>query len=461
MAGSSRLVATRQPDTLAGVSLPTADHVPGLPTLLLNAFEPSSIGYSIDEYFLSGRAVSAASADEADYVTRIVVLMPDARAFNGTVLVEWLNVSGGIDAPAIWRMASREITRSGFGYVAVSAQRVGVEGGASLLGADMSLKTQNWQRYSRLNHPGDAYAYDIFTQVGRLLKSGALDTVAPTSVLAIGESQSAMFLTTYVNEIDRGAAVYDGFLVHSRFGNAAPLDGRSAIESTEPAPYRDDLRVPVMTVITETDLLDGRVLGYHRARRPDGQRCRTWEIAGAAHADNYVIRAGFIDSGSLSAGDLAAAFAPTRQLLGTELSYFINFGPQHHYVLQAALAGLDAWVRTGEPAPSAELLQLTDDDPPALVTDAHGLARGGVRTPWVDVPVARTSGTAPDESPMSFLFGSGEVFHTDTLTRLYPGGLAEYLDAFTLSLNAAIAAGHLLAADRAEIVELAGLGFPA
>ena len=70
----------------------------------------------------------------ADYTTRIVVLTPADRAqFNGTVLVEWLNVSGGIDAPAVWMMAHREIVRAGYAYVAVSAQRVGVQGGASML----------------------------------------------------------------------------------------------------------------------------------------------------------------------------------------------------------------------------------------------------------------------------------------------------------------------------------------
>ena len=269
------------------------------------------------------------------------------------MLVEWLNVSGGIDAPAVWRMAPREIARSGFGYVAVSAQRVGVEGGDSLLGADMSLKSQDLQRYSPLSHPGDAFSYDIFTQVGRLVKDGAIGGLAAAAVVAVGESQSAMFLSTYVNDVDPDAAVYDGFLVHSRFGAAAPLDGGSAIASTQPSAYRDDLRVPVLTVITETDLLDGRLLGYHRARRPDGAHRRTWEIAGTAHADNYVIKVGFIDSGSAPLADLAAAFAPTKELLGHRLSYFINFAPQHHYVLQAAVAKLNTWVRTGEPAPAS------------------------------------------------------------------------------------------------------------
>ena len=91
-------------------------------------------------------------------------------AFNGTVIVEWLNVSGGIDAPAVWFMAHREITRAGYAYVAVSAQQVGVEGGVSLVGADMSLKAQDPERYSRLHHPGDTFSYDIYSQVGRLIR---------------------------------------------------------------------------------------------------------------------------------------------------------------------------------------------------------------------------------------------------------------------------------------------------
>src|SRR5262245_65320212 len=100
----------------------------------------------------------------ADYTTRLVALTPtDRTRFNGTVLVEWLNVTGGIDAPAVWFMAHREIVRAGYAYVTVTAQRVGVDGGATLTGLDMSLKTQNPQRYAELHHPGDAYAFDIFS----------------------------------------------------------------------------------------------------------------------------------------------------------------------------------------------------------------------------------------------------------------------------------------------------------
>ena len=328
--------------------------VPGKPNLLLGAYEPETLGYRAEELFVSGTASSYVGDERADYTTRIVVLMPkDDAAFNGTVIVEWLNVSGGIDAPAVWFMAHREIVREGYAYVAVSAQRVGVEGGDSLVGANMSLKAQDPQRYSVLRHPGDAFAYDIYSQVGTLIRSGSIDGLNPQAVLAVGESQSAMFLTTYVNDVDPQAAVFDGFLVHSRFGPAAPLDGTSALQSTTAVPFRGDLRVPLITVLTETDLLDGHVSGYHRARRGDNELFRAWEIPGTAHADNYTIRVGFIDTGSASLHDIVAAYAPTDELMGTKLSYCINFAPQAHYVLQAAIAKLNTWVRTGPPAPTA------------------------------------------------------------------------------------------------------------
>ena len=439
--------------------------VAGKPNLLLGAYDLATLGYGAEEFFVSGTASSYAPPETADYTTRIVVMRPtdDAR-FNGTVIVEWLNVSGGIDAPAVWFMAHREIAREGYGYVAVSAQRVGVEGGPSLVGADMSLKAQDPERYSRLSHPGDAFSYDIFSQVGGLLRDGAIHGLSPDVVLAVGESQSAVFLTTYVNEVDPVAAVYDGFLVHSRFGPAAPLDGTSLLQepdgTPQAVPFRPDPRVPLMTVITETDLVGGWRVGYHRARQADNERFRAWEVPGTAHADNYTIGVGFIDNGSAPLDEILSAYAPTDVLMGQQLTYCINFAPQHHYVLQAAVAGLNRWVRTGEPAPAAQPMVLTDADPPELVLDANGLARGGVRTPWVDVPIARTSGIAGDESPMSFLFGSGEPFGAVTLRALYPGGAAEYLARFTEALDRAIASGFIVQADRGEILGLAAATFP-
>ena len=458
----------------------TVTPVPGKPALLVGAFDIADLGYVAEEFFISGAAWSYRSAaelgddgrwsvtaaDTADYTTRIVVLTPaDRTRFNGTVLVEWLNVSGGIDAPAVWMMAHREMVRAGCAYVAVSAQRVGVEGGASLMGIDMSLKSQDVKRYANLRHPGDAFSYDIFSQAGRVVRDGVLGELAAEHVIAVGESQSALFLTTYINAVDPLAQVYDGFLVHSRFGPAAPLDSGPILDVLESdtsraVKFRPDLRVPIVTIITETDLFDGRRQGYYSARQPDSQQLRVWEIAGTAHADNYTIQVAPIDTGDAALTDIVAAYAPTNMLMGQQLDHCINFAPQHHYVLQAALSQLCQWVRTGRPAPNALPIELSDADPSQAVLDAHGLARGGVRTPWADVPVARTSGVGSEETVMSWIFGCGELFDTATVRRLYPGGVAEYLKRFSVSLDSAIDAGFILAADREEILQLAAATFP-
>ncbi|CAN5553502.1 alpha/beta hydrolase domain-containing protein [soil metagenome] len=460
---------------------PTVTPIAGKPNLLLGAFTVADIGYTAQEFFVSGSATSYSAvaeclsdgrwntvpSDTADFTTRVVVLTPsdsvDTTSFTGTVLVEWLNVSGGIDAPALWFMAHREMVRQGCIYVAVSAQQVGVQGGESLGGADMSLKTLDPQRYAPLHHPGDAYAFDIFSQVGQLIRAGELTTLAPEIVVAVGESQSAMFLTTYINAVDPHAAVFDGFLVHSRFGPAAPLDGHSILDSPDvpqQVRFRPDLRAPTLTVITETDLIDSRLPGYHAARQPDDNMLRAWEIPGTSHADNYTIQVAPIDTGSAPISALVAAYAPLDTLMGQKLAHSINFAPQHHYVLQAALAALCDWVRTGDAAPSGSRLELTATEPRQLSLDVDGIAIGGIRTPWVDVPIARTSGVVDSDFPMASLFGSGAPFDADTLGRRYPGGVAEYLALFTAALDSAIAAGFLLAADRDEIVELASQTYP-
>jgi Alpha/beta hydrolase domain len=434
---------------------PVLEAIPGKPLLLLGAFEIDSVGYVAEEFFFSGIASSydpagpldpdgqwrVTPSDAADFTTRVVAMVPaDRSQFNGTVLVEWLNVSGGIDAPAVWMMAHREIVRAGYAYVAVSAQKVGVDGGASLLGIDMSLKSQDPSRYASLNHPGDAFAFDIFSQVGGLLKSGGLlGELRPQHVVALGESQSAMFLTTYINAVDPLARVYDGFLVHSRFGPAAPLDGSSLIDELESSAgspvavrFRPDLRVPLITVITETD--------------------------------NYTIQVAPIDTGSAPIDDIVAAYEPTNMLMGQHLRHYINFAPQHHYVVQAALSALTNWVGTAQPAPSAPPIEVRETETAQPILDRNGLAQGGIRTPWVDVPTARTSGVIPSEgaseSIMAAIFGSGEPFDAATLRRLYPGGLTEYLESFTVALDSAIESGFILPADRAEILALAAATYP-
>lgn len=469
---------------------PVATPVPGKPVLLLSGFDLAPLGYSTEEFFISGTAQSyklegeptadgrwqATVAQTAPYTTRIVVVRPsDPKRFNGTVVVEWLNVTAGADSSPDWNAAHREIMRDGYAYVGVSAQKVGVEGAsgnANGMAVGTALKKADPQRYGTLNHPGDAYSYDIYSQAGQLLRrpgaSALLGPLVPKHIVAAGESQSAVFLTTYVNAVDPLAKVYDGFLIHSRFGAPSRLEGNSVVGGAQapplpPTKFRPDLRVPVITVITETDLMGGGLSGYYGAREPDNNHLRVWEIPGTSHADIYTFNGGFMDSGTLPIEKLAAAWQSTDKILGAQLAKPINAAPQHHYVVEAALWNLDRWVRTGHAPSKAKPMEATAGDQPdkrpVLVRDANGETEGGVRTPWVDVPTASYAGSGNSGSPLAFLAGVTEPFDAPTLDRLYPGGKSEYLKKFEASLDAAIKAGFIVPADKKEILEIAAISY--
>ena len=208
-----------------------------------------------------------------------------------------------------------------------------------------------------------------------------------------------MFLTTYVNAVDPLARVYDGFLVHSRFGPAAPLGDGSIFDelqssTTQAVKFRPDLRVPLLTIITETDLFGAARHGYYlHARQPDNELLRVWEIPGAAHADNYTIQVAPIDSGSAPIEDLVAAYAPDQQPDGS------GTRPLHQLRAAAPLRGAGRDRRAERVGTDRAQHHRWPTDRgaakpirPGRFSTRNGLARGGVRTPWVDVPIARTSG---------------------------------------------------------------------
>jgi hypothetical protein len=452
--------------TAALAGPPEVTAVPGTPTLALASYDLKPLGYEVQEYFLKGTAQGyrlvgeagpdgkwqAAAAETAPYATRIVVVRPaDPKRFNGAVAVEWLNVTGGLDIGPDWSFTHRELMRSGYAWVGVSAQKVGVEGGPSMAGPSTgALKKANPARYGSLSHPGDAYAFDIYTQAGQVVRGGpVLGGLKPRRLLALGESQSAIFLTTYVNAIDPLVKVYDGFFVHSRFGGAPGVDAsRVAPQASQPGVrFRPDLRVPVMTVLAETDVTSPG--GWWTAEQPDNARLRVWQIAGAAHADTYLFQVAASDSGTAPMEKIAPLWKASNVTIVGRMAKPINSAPQHHYVAQAA--------------PGAARLETTpgaSGGPPALVLDAHGNAKGGVRTPWMDVPTAKLSGFGNSGGAFAFLLGSTEPFDAAKLQALYPGGKADYLKEFDAALARTVKAGFLLPADQAEIRALAEALYP-
>lgn len=456
----------------------SAHKVAGHPALELGKFDLGTLGYTVEEFFVSGTAQSyrlagapgadgrwnAVPAANAPYVTRVVVVRPTNPAkFSGTVVTEWMNVSGGADKPSAWGQAHREMVRNGDVFVGVSAQKVGIEGGGGALGSLPALKQVDPARYASLAHPGDAFSFDIFSQVGRLIKdrrSGALGPLTARRVLATGESQSATFLVTYVNAVDPLARVYDGYLIHSRFGSGASLEGgrMASTEMPQGAKIRADVRVPVLTVLAETDVLSARMPGYYSARQPDSARFRAWEIAGAAHADRYVITVTEVDSGSLTPAQLAEAYDETG-IGPLKLPVRINDGPQQHYIVQSAFRMLDSWVATGRAPASPAPIEVSHG---ALVLDSNGMVKGGIRSPWIDVPTSRLIGSGKGGTGIQaflVLMGQSERYDREKLAQLYPGGKTEYLARFTASLDVAIAKGFILRADRREIIDLAAAAY--
>jgi Alpha/beta hydrolase domain len=419
-------------------------------------------GYVEHEYEASGTATSYQAkgaltangrwtftpADRAPYRTRILVRRPAKAAdFSGTVVVEWLNVSGGIDADPEWTSLSEEIIRAGDAWVGVSSQHLGIEGGPVLVTTPIKndaigagLKKIDPARYGSLTHPGDGYSFDMFTQVARALRAGGtpLGGQTPQRILAAGESQSAFALTTYVDGVQPLTKAFDGFFVHSRGASGLPLAkpgqdaGIAGALGGVAAIFRTDQAVPVLDVQSESDVAG--ILNSGQARQPDSDRFRLWEVAGTAHADVHLVGA---------AG--AAAIKCGVQ---------INNGAMH-IVAKAALASLDEWVRAGKLPPSAPRLELTAGTQPAVRRNADGIALGGVRTPLVDVPVDAVSGApGPVASTICILLGSTTPLSKARVARLYPSR-AVYLQRFGASADAAIKAGFVRPADRVALMAFA------
>jgi len=411
------------------------------------AFDLADVGYTSEEYFLSGSATAYSSsapltpdgewtaqrAGTAPYTTRIVVYRPsNQEEFNGTVVVEWLNVSAGSDISPIWVFAHNEMIRDGFAWVGVSAQSTGVS----------SLQAADPDRYGSLSHPGDSYSYDILSQAGQVLRkptnSHALGGLEAKRVIAAGTSQSAFRLVTYVNAVHPLTKAFDGFLIRSRGRGAtalsqAPLPTINAPDTTV---VRSDLDVPVLTLQTETDLIG---LEYYPARQRDTKHFRLWEVAGTAHGDAYYWGNWADDTGK---GNAEAALLDVTTPPRPPCERPINLGPQYA-VEQAALYHLDRWVRRGVTPPHAPRLAVEAGPTPTIKRDEYGNALGGIRTPLVDVPIATIRGDGNlGPSPCPNL-GSTAPFDDATLASLYPSHAA-YVAKFNRATDEAAKRGFLL-----------------
>ena len=374
----------------------------------------ASAGFVEQEFYMSGNAdaystTGALVGSDVPYKSRIIVRRPaNPKKFNGTVLVEWQNVTAGYDLDALW---NTHAMREGYAWVGVSAQRVGVD----------QLAGWSPTRYGDLDVTGggqfltDQMSYDVYSQAAKAIRSpqgvdpmGGLDV---DTVLAIGASQSAGRMTIYYNSIlPQIESVFDGygFIVGS-------------------APTRVDDE-PVFQVLSETDVRSPN-------QRPDTNQFRRWEVAGAAHSgwNGRVYRA------PLQERDLGAV--PEYNCAQPPFSRV----PLHH-VTAAAYDHLARWAKGGAPPPIAEPLVFNPDNTKAR--DELGLALGGIRLSQVDVPIALNTGDNGGES-FCVLFGTHIPFSDATLDELYKNH-GRYVSAVTKVDNRNVRDGFIVRADATE-----------
>ena len=416
------------------------------------AFDISRVGYQRAEYFFSDTAVSyrntaalgtdgkwEAAPDPVTpagaFSTRFVVFRPtDMSKFNGTVVVEWMNVSATRDINIQWQVAHNSFVREGFIYVGVSAQAVGVN----------DLKTRIPDRYGKLVHPGDSYSYDLFTKVGQKLQEAPrrfFGGTVPARYIGAGESQSASRMVTYINAVHPLVDVYDGFMVHSRSSGASSLrqSPLAPVGTPSPALIRDDLNVPVMVVQAEGDVIGSNT----QVRQADTPLFRYWEMAGTSHADQYIVATSNTDVGD-GQGEVRMLNG-LRNPIAAGCTKPINAGA-HHWIMQAAYHHLDAWIRNGMLPPSSPLLQVASTSPTVLQRDSHGNALGGIRSPQVDAPLATIDGLNGGAG-FCILFGSTTPFTPEEVLALYPTH-GDFVNAWKASTTAQVTAGFLLPADK-------------
>lgn len=423
----------------------------GTPVGLTTQFDLGTVGYQQSEFFLSGTAnayspTSALGGDgrwsvtpssQAPFTTRMIVNRPaDPKKFNGTVVVEWLNVSIGSDVGVDWGFGHNELIRRGYAWVGVSAQTIGLN----------ATKAADPVRYASLSHPGDSYSYDMFTQAGQAIRRDAatvLGGLQPKRLLADGESQSASRMVTYIDAIQPLAHAFDGFLVHSRGSGGAPLSQAPlpSVVSPPAVMIRTDNTAPVIVLQSETDVTQG-------GRQDDSPTFRLWEMAGTSHVDGYTVGVGLGDDGDGQAD--RALFNAMQHPPGIGCAVPINTGPSY-LIVQSAYRRLTRWVRYGIEPPKADRLDVTSFSPTTYARDANGNVLGGIRTPEVDAPVATiTNAGQSGAGLLCRLVGTTTPFSAAKLASLYKDH-DRFVRLWHHATNDAIAKGFLLPPDARKV----------
>ena len=411
-----------------------------------------ALGYVEEEYFIRGVArvfdwgetASPVVLGRGSYTTRILLRRPrDPQRFNGTVIVEPLNPSADMDLPIMWAESHEQWMAEGNAWVGVTIK-------PNTIGA---LKRFDGERYASLGFPNprataacqsadinplsgpttthdeSGLAWDVLSQLGALLKSTKVLELLHRPALRLymtGQSQSAGYARTYASVFAttvaaaHGTPLYDAYLYSGSPPWQVPLHQcRKDLDAKDSRLITPAVGVPVIELFAEGDIGTNIV-----TRRPDSDAApdlfRRYELAGAAHVDPWEARSFARDEDAKRAqGRAGTAADPACVPADVVASDF-----PVRYAFDAAWRNLDAWVREGTAPPRAERLQLQSDVTPfdptrAFVLDAHGNTKGGVRSTYVDVPLARYVGAK--KGGFRCMFSGYKIgLEAAELQRLYP-----------------------------------------
>jgi hypothetical protein len=385
-------------------------------------------GYEQHEYLVSGTA-RAADGTTAPDTTRIVVFRPASEdRFNGTVLLDWVNVTAQFENAVDILEAREMLLREGYAFVHVSVQSAG------LCCTPLTPKVWDPARYESINHPGDAYAADILAQVARSMRTRAAGSIDPLGaltarrVIASGQSQSANRLYDYVSSGQAARDdVIDGFLIHG------------GGEKTFDVP----LATPVLHLLSD--------LEADPSPPSDDPRYRLWEVAATAHSDYFIGYQSVFGNGPRTADQPPVDRAGYDELIDAAGNYGQDPQPLDatctvagatmpmHYAASTAIHQLDRWVRSGEAPPVTPRFAF-DETTGQLAKDEHGNTLGGIRMPPVEVPVATYLTTACGLGGITVPFTDAQV------QALYPT-FADYQQRMKQATDRAVRRGWLLPPD--------------
>jgi len=444
------------------------------------------VGYIEEEYIVKGRARvfdwpsidHLSSIAEGPYVTRILVRSPaDPRRFSGTAWVEPLNPSMRYDLPLVWGDTHDYLVSHGDIWVGVTVKPVAIQ----------SLQEFDAQRYGELQMPNplplratcppsvlpmprgglppessprseNGLIWDILSQTAAFLRdpppAHPLHRFHLQRLFMMGDSQSGAFVLTYANAIHpfvtsaNGGPLYDGYIATVASGPSTPIrQCAQPVTQGDPRGIIQPRGVPIMTIVSETEMV-----ALHR--RPDSDRFpdlfRRYEVAGASHVHAS-------DGQDAPAASDAARTQGAR--FDTNTGCLQQGAPPNDVpigmIVDAALANLDRWSRHGIPPPIGKPISVDEHSgaAPEVQRDSFHNALGGVRTPALDVPIARyhprMSGPGVCE-----LWGYREPFTTTQLQTLYPTR-EDYLSRLRANVAERVAQRWLTARDGDRIVATA------